>query len=299
MLDATNPFAQSVAYWKVNFTIPHTGAGTADESFGDLALAVSGFETDEENQLWTFEILFGDKPDMQEINRRLIVIAGLHHIPVPQPILSEVAQQDWLAAVARDFPPMTIGRFYVHGAHVKDIPHGCIPIQVEAGAAFGSGEHGTTRGCLEALDWLSRQRSFRNILDMGCGSGILGIAAAKLWKSEVMAADIDDVAVRVTQDNMRINKVQHYMNAVVSDGYISTQVTRLAPYDLIISNILARPLVAFAPPLAKNLAAGGIAVLSGLLASQETMVLSAHRAQGLSLGKRFVHGEWCTLVLAR
>ena len=298
MHQAANPFAQSPGYWRVVFTIPAAGAGTAEEAFNDAALAVSGFETDEANHIWTFEILYGAPPDMQDIARRLLVIASLHNIPVPAATLHKVAQQDWLALVARDFPPMRIGRFYVHGAHVTTpAPHGSIAIQVEAGAAFGSGEHDTTSCCMLALDWLSRQRAFSHILDMGCGSGILAIAAAKLWKTDVLAVDIDEVAVRVSAENAVINRVQHAVECYVSDGYGSARVRRRGPYDLIISNILARPLVSFAPYLKQNLAEGGIAVLSGLLTSQETMVLAAHRMQGLKLKRRFVGGEWCTLVL--
>jgi ribosomal protein L11 methyltransferase len=297
MLSQVNPFAQSETYWKVIFTVPAAGAGTAEEAFGE-ALAVSGFETDEANHIWTFDILYEQKPDMDDIQRRLMVISALHNIPQPKPELLEMQQQDWLALVARDFPPMKIGRFYVHGSHVKETPpRGSITIQVEAGAAFGSGEHGTTSCCLKALDWLSRQRQFSNILDMGCGSGILAIAAAKLWKTQVLAADIDDVAVRVTKENVLINRVQQQVDAVVSDGYTGTRIIRQGPYDLIVANILARPLVALAPHLKRNLEKGGVAVLSGLLINQETMVRHAHQKQGLSLVRRFVSGEWCTLVL--
>jgi ribosomal protein L11 methyltransferase len=293
-----NPFAQSEAYWKVIFTIPAAGAGTAEEAFNDSALAVSGFETDEENHIWTFDILYGQKPDMGDVERRLMLMAALHGFAAPKAQLLPVAQQDWLALVARDFPPMRIGRFYVHGSHVtQPVPYGSIPIQVEAGAAFGSGEHGTTSCCLLALEWLARRRRFANMLDMGCGSGILAIAAAKLWKAPVLAVDIDDVAVRVTQENVEINRVTPYVSASVSDGYASAQVKRAVPYDLIVSNILARPLMAFAGDLRASLAPGGVAVLSGLLTSQEAMVRSAHAMQGLRLVRRFTGGEWCTLVL--
>jgi ribosomal protein L11 methyltransferase len=300
MPGSPNPFAQSEQYWRVVFTIEAAAAGTAEEAFNDMALAVSGFETDEANHIWTFELLCGDAPDMDDVKRRLMLLSSLHGVAMPEAQLHKLAQQDWLASVARDFPPLAIGRFYVHGSHVKEAPPaGSIAIQVEAGAAFGSGEHGTTRCCLEALDDLAKRRAFSNILDMGCGSGILAIAAAKLWNGKVLAVDIDPVAVRVTQDNLAINRVVQQVTAAVSDGYDSDRIKRCDRFDLIISNILARPLMAFAPDLAFNLAPGGVAVLSGLLTSQEKMVLSAHRAQGLRLHKRFVHKEWCTLVLTR
>ncbi len=293
-----NPFAQSPVYWKISFNLPMAAITNAEEGFEDLALAISTFEVNEKAKIWSFEMLCEAMPEMTEVKSRLLVLSTLFDFPTPQPDVQRVEQQDWLAQVARSFPPMKIGRFYVHGAHYQDaIPAGMIGIQVDAGAAFGSGEHGTTSCCLKAIDWLGKQAEFSNILDMGCGSGILAIAAAKVWRNPVVAADIDEVAVRVTEENCLINRVQQYVTSMVSDGYASDRIKRAAPYDLIIANILARPLVALAPDLKANLAAGGVAVLSGLLTSQETMVMSAHRMQGLSLRKRFTDGEWCTLVI--
>ena len=295
-----NPFAQSPQYWKAVFTTHADAAGTAEESFNDITLAVSGFETDEANHIWTFELLFGEEPDREELQRRLIVLSMLHKVDVPKLVIEKVEQQDWLSKVAQSFPPLSIGRFYVHGSHVEEAPpHGAIAIQVDAGAAFGSGEHGTTRCCLEAFDWLSKKRGFRKILDMGCGSGILAIGAAKLWKTDVLAVDIDPVAVRVTQDNVITNREQTRITSAVSDGYSCEKIKRVGKFDLIVSNILARPLIAFAPDLAKYLADDGVAILSGLLTSQEQQVLSAHLMQGLKLEKRFIYQDWCTLVLKR
>lgn len=292
-----NPFAQSPEYWQVLFTLPAAAVSTAESAFDDIALSVANFEIDETKHIWSMELMFGERPDMDDIKRRILLLSSLHGVEVSEPELVEIKQQDWLKQVARDFPPLSIGRFYVHGAHVKESPPpGSINIQVDAGAAFGSGEHGTTGCCLEALDWLAKKRDFKNILDMGCGSGILAIAAAKLWHTNVLAADIDPIAVQVTKENARINRVQG-MEAIVSDGYLNERVKRGAPYDLITSNILARPLVAFAPKLAQHLAPGGIAVLSGLLASQEAQVRAAHQAQGLTLIKRFADRGWHTLVI--
>lgn len=296
----TNPFHQSENLWRVTFLIHANAAGTAEEAFNDIALAVSGFETDEANGVWTFEILFDGQPDMEEMQRRLLVLEMLHGAKAREVKSEKVEQVDWLLHTARSFPPLTIGRFYVHGSHVEEpVPTGLIAIQVDAGAAFGSGEHGTTSCCLEALDWLAKKRNFRAILDMGCGSGILAIAAVKLWKTTVVAVDIDPVAVRVTDENAQINRETTRLITGVSDGYTGDKVKKGAPYELIVSNILARPLIEFAPHLYKNLADGGYAVLSGLLTSQEQQVLNAHVQQGLALEKRFVNGEWCTLVLKK
>lgn len=293
-----NPFAQAAVYWQVLFFLPASAVGTAEEAFSDIATSVANFETDEENGIWTFELICSEKPDVQEINRRLVVIASLHDIAVPEVKIEQLVQSDWLLQVAQDFPPLSIGRFFVHGSHVEQSPKaGNISIQVDAGAAFGSGEHGTTRCCLEAMEWLSKSRKFPRVLDMGTGSGILAIAAAKLWKTGILAVDLDPVSVRVTQENSVTNNVSKFIRTGVSDGYSAMQVKRAAPYDLIISNILAGPLIAFAPHLKHNLAPGGLAILSGLLLSQEKRVLAAHRAHGLCLKKKFTYQDWCTLVI--
>ena len=292
------PFAQASVYWQVLFFMPASAVGTAEEAFSDISTSIANFETDEANGIWTFELICDEKPDAEEINRRLLVISELHNIAVPEIKIEQLVQADWLTQVARDFPPLSIGRFFVHGSHVEKLPNSSIiPIQVDAGAAFGSGEHGTTRCCLEALEWLAKSRKFHKILDMGTGSGILAIAAAKLWKTDILAVDLDPVSVRVTGENTRTNNVRKFIKTGVSDGYSAMQIKRAAPYDLIISNILARPLIAFAPYLKQNLAVGGVAVLSGLLASQEKQVLAAHRIHGLCLKKKFVYQDWCTLVI--
>ncbi len=293
-----NPFAQASIYWQVLFFLPASAVGTAEESFSDISTSIANFETDEENSIWTFELICSEKPDVDEIKRRLLVIATLHNIAVPEVQIEQLVQADWLSQVARDFPPLSIGRFFVHGSHVEELPNpSSISIQVDAGAAFGSGEHGTTRCCLEALQWLAKSRTFPKVLDMGTGSGILAIAAAKLWKTDILAVDLDPVSVRVTGENTKTNQVRKFIKTGVSDGYSAMQVKRAAPYDLIIANILARPLIAFAPHLKQNLAAGGVAVLSGLLASQEKQVLAAHRTHGLCLKKKFIYQDWCTLVI--
>jgi ribosomal protein L11 methyltransferase len=290
----------ALAYWKVSCVLPESCALEIETAFEGLSHSVSAFETDEKKKQWTVELLCTQPPDMEEIDRRVHILSVLHQASKPALVVDRLEQQDWLSQVARDFPSFTIGRFFIHGAHIKDGKSpGSINIQIDAGAAFGSGEHGTTGCCLEALDWLSKKRDFKNILDMGCGSGILAIAAAKLWRVHVLAADIDPVAVQVTNENARINRAGAQVEAIVSDGYLNERVKRGAPYDLIISNILARPLVAFAPKLAQHLAPGGIAVLSGLLASQEAQVRAAHQAQGLTFIKRFVDRGWHTLVIGK
>jgi ribosomal protein L11 methyltransferase len=290
----------ALAYWKVSCALPEAAALDIETAFEGLSQSISAFEIDEKKKLWTIELLCTAPPDMEEIERRMQILSVVHHAKNPVLAVDRLEQQDWLSQVAREFPAFAIGRFYIHGAHIKDVPpHGSISIQIDAGAAFGSGEHGTTGCCLEALDWLAKKRDFSNILDMGCGSGILAIASSKLWRVNVLAADIDPIAVQVTNENARINRAAGQVEAIVSDGYLNERVKRAAPYDLILSNILARPLVAFAPKLAQYLAPGGVAVLSGLLSSQEAQVRSAHQAQGLTFIKRFADRGWHTLVIGK
>jgi ribosomal protein L11 methyltransferase len=179
------------------------------------------------------------------------------------------------------------------------VPTGRIGLLIDAATAFGTGEHATTRGCLLALDAIARNRRMARVLDMGTGTGVLAIAAAKAWRRRVVARDIDPESVRVAAHNARRNGVAHLVTVRRSAGYRDRLVARAAPYDLVLANILARPLSLMARDLGHVLGTGGIAVLSGLLPWQENMVLAAHRRQGLRLRQRIVIDGWSTLVLAR
>lgn len=295
-----NPFAQTPACWRMACVVPTIAVVALEEAFADISIATSSFEAAEKGE-WLVEMLFPAEPKQAEVMARLTRMAAALAIDVPEPEIAAVPQKDWLAAVARDFPPISIGRFFVHGAHAKALapPH-AITLQVEAGTAFGSGEHATTSGCLRAIDQLARQRNITGVLDMGCGSGILAIAAAKCWpQARVLAVDIDAQSVTVARENARINRVANLVRLVCANGYACDEVKRAGPFPLIIANILARPLVAMSHDLAVNLAPGGVAILSGLLSTQESMVLSAHRRQGLRLTGRMVQNGWSTLVLGK
>jgi ribosomal protein L11 methyltransferase len=208
------------------------------------------------------------------------------------------AEVDWAARMARDFPPIEAGRYFVHGGHITALPGRRVALRIEAGAAFGTGEHESTRGCLLALDGLARRRPIRRALDMGTGSGILAVAMAKTWPARVIAADNDHDAVAAAREAARRNEVAARLRACHGDGFHALLVRASAPFDLICANIRARPLVGLAPALRRHLAAPGIAVLSGLLAKQEPWVLGAYRAQGLRLARRIALGDWRTLVLS-
>jgi ribosomal protein L11 methyltransferase len=207
---------------------------------------------------------------------------------------------DWLARTATDFPEQLVGRrFVIRGTHLPDAPgRGRIVVRLDAGLAFGSGEHGSTRGCLRALERVARRRP-RHVLDLGTGSGILAIAASRLLHRKVLATDIEPWSVRVAAQNAALNGVGRLVLVWRGDGWRAGAVRMHAPFGLVLANILARPLCAMARALARRLAPGGVAVLSGLLESQARQVLAAHRRCGLVLMFVLREGRWTTLALRR
>lgn len=199
-----------------------------------------------------------------------------------------------------DFPPLSLGRYFIHGSHFDGLaPAGSVALRLDAGPAFGSGEHPSTAGCLMALDRLARERRFRHLLDMGCGSGILTLAMAKTWHAPVVACDIDDEAVRVTAANAGLNNVGKLVRARCGPSYRTPAVAKGETYDLIVANILARPLKAMAGDLRAVLAPGGVAVLSGLLKRDGRLVIAAHRVRGLRLIRTVLINDWITIVMGR
>lgn len=234
------------------------------------------------------EALYTQLPDAKYLSRlteREIVVE-----PLPD--------QDWIRRSQEGLPPVRAGRFFVYGAHDSGtVPHGVIAIRIEAGLAFGTGHHETTALCLGVLSALARTRAFRNVLDLGSGTGILAIGAAKLWKHPVLASDIDPVAVAVTRANSVINDCGPLVRAVVADGLAQPVLSRAAPYDLVIANILAGPLTRLAPDIVRVLAPGAIVVLSGLLTNQERLVCSFYRDLRLLYTRRT--GPWSALVLQK
>jgi ribosomal protein L11 methyltransferase len=266
-----------------------------------VAGAVSAFETraaeGESAALWQVEA-YPRAPVLDaplEVRLALAAMAsGGRLIQISEERLPE---QDWLLENRRAFPPLRIGGFFVHGSHwKKPAPAGTIALEIDAATAFGTGEHPSTRGCLLALDSLARRRRFRRPLDIGTGSAILAIAAAKRLRRRVRASDVDCDAVRVAAHHVRRNGLAGQVRTVCAPGYRG-RVVRRARYDLIFANILARPLALMARDLACAIAPGGVAVLAGLLRRQEASVAAAHRAQGLALERRLVIEGWSTLIL--
>jgi ribosomal protein L11 methyltransferase len=236
----------------------------------------------------TVEALYTEEPAAGYLSR----VAGRTITVEPLP------DQDWIRLSQEGLPPVRAGRFFVYGAHdAGAVPPGVIPMKIEAGLAFGTGHHETTALCLSVLSDMARRRAFRNVLDLGTGTGLLAIGAVKLWRQPVLASDIDPVAVDVTRDNACANGVAPMVRAVTADGLTHPVLASGAPYDLIIANILAGPLTFLAPSIVKALAPGGMLVLSGLLHNQENMVLSFyHRLR--FLGRRRM-GPWSALVLEK
>jgi ribosomal protein L11 methyltransferase len=234
------------------------------------------------------EALYTDAPDATYLSR----------LTERQITVEPLPDQDWIRLSQEGLPPVRAGRFFVYGAHDAGIiPHGVIPIRIEAGLAFGTGHHETTALCLALLSELARERSFRKVLDLGTGTGVLAVGAAKLWKRPVLASDIDPVAVAVARDNAVINECGPLVRAVVADGLANPVLSRALPYDLLIANILAGPLTRLAPEITRVLAPGAVLVLSGLLTNQEKLVTSFYR------DLRFLHirrlGPWSALVLEK
>jgi ribosomal protein L11 methyltransferase len=296
------PVMIEVPLWQSRFVVPGAAVELFLAELEDAALSVSAFEEPErggdDSALWRIELMHRGEPDKHELAGRLAPLAersGIERIDIT---IAPLATANWLARVAASFTPQRIGRFWVHGSHVRAAPPaGAVPIRLDAGLAFGSGEHASTRGCLLAVDELAGRRRFGHVLDMGCGSGILAIAAAKCWSARALAVDNDPQAVAVARENARRNGVAQRVRARRSEGYRSPAVRAARPYDLIFANILADPLCDMARDLARHLAPGGSGILSGLFDVQAAAVIDAHRAVGLRLRRAVQLERWTTLVL--
>jgi len=285
--------------WKVELVVPDEAVEVFSAALEPLAAAVASFEIPNAGA-WRVE---GYAPAMPDHDRLVIAVAlaaAQAGVAEPDFICMPLEDRDWVAETQRATRPITAGRFFIHPSHYDGpIPPGCWAIEIDAGLAFGSGEHATTMGCLLALSDLASHRRFVRPLDLGTGSGILAIAMARAWRCRIIASDIDPDAVRVTAENARRNGVGNAISAVRAAGLSARTLQRRAPYDLVVANILARPLRSLAKDLARHLAPDGVVILSGLLDSQESLVLNAYRMQGLALIRRIERLGWSTLVLAR
>ena len=269
--------------------------GKALENLDPAPTGVGMFEVEDGQGIWEVGGYFLEAPS--DISLALLSVAyGANSF-----VVSEVPDQDWVAKVQRELPPVEAGRFFVYGSHdLEHLPAGRIGLLIEAAMAFGTGHHGTTLGCLRAFDRLLEQgRSFENVLDLGCGTAVLAMAAARMSLNSVIASDIDPVAVEVAVVNVLANDLEGRVNCVESIGFDAPALAQAAPFDLIFANILKGPLIDLAPAMAVHLAPGGIAILSGLLVEQADDIVAVYNAQGVDLVKREDLGEWTALTLTR
>lgn len=262
-----------------------------DVAFGEDGAPVALTEIDEKADVFEVSVYFedGDAVDVGGVRQAF----GDHAMS-----REDLPDIDWMAQVLADLKPVRAGRFLVHGAHDRArVRPNDLSIEIEAGQAFGTGHHGTTAGCLTMIEEVVRRRVPRNALDLGTGSAVLAIAFAKLARRPVLATDIDPVAVKVARENVRANAVHAFVETATATGFSAPAFRRQAPFELIVANILAVPLMQLAPTLARHLAPGGDVVLSGILDRQRNGVLAAYRQQGLFHRKTLRRGEWVTLHL--
>jgi ribosomal protein L11 methyltransferase len=287
------------AIWRLAVQVADAAlAERASAALGTACGAVSAFEIAPDGA-WSVEGFAQAEPNRGQLAAAFLAAWIGHGVP-PVPAIERLAARDWVRENQESFPPRRLGRFFIYGSHyAAAVPAGTRGLLIDAASAFGTGEHASTAGCLRAIEYLTRRRRYPTALDMGTGTGILAIAAVKCGTRRVLAVDIDGGAVWAAAENARRNRVSSRVRAAWSIGYRSRTVHRKAPFDLVCANILARPLAAMARDLASVLKPGGAAVLSGLLARQEPLVLAAHRRQRLFLGRRVAVDGWHTLILRR
>ena len=243
---------------------------------------------------WELQAIFETEPSKSEIKKCLETAAEQAHVKTPTLRIQKMPDINWLEASYQGFPPIEVGPYYIYGSHIKEAPpKDKVSLQIDAATAFGTGEHQTTHGCLKALSDLKEIPE--KVLDVGCGSGILGMAFAKVFKKPVDAVDIDPESVRVAAENVRKNKLEKWIRVWQSDGYATVD----QKYDLIFCNILAKPLIEMASDLVKHLEVGGRAILSGFLYNQENWVRSAHEQAGLKFVRHYRVNGWSTLVMKK
>ena len=248
---------------------------------------------------WRLEAYYAEEPDTARVAELLAAVLA-RPLAADDVMLEQLAPRDWVRSSLEELPPVAAGRFVVHGRHDRDRvrPHQ-IGIEIEAGLAFGTGHHGTTKGCLIAIDRILKQARPANMLDVGTGTGVLAIALARATRSRVLATDIDRVAVGVSCANARANQAAGFVDLALADGVSAPAVAARAPYDLVVANILANPLTAMATGMARITAPGSLLILSGLLSWQGRQVIAAYRNRGFSLRRRIAIDGWLTLILVR
>jgi ribosomal protein L11 methyltransferase len=264
------------------------------ESFFEGQAAIAAFEAP--GGRWDITVHFADAPDESSILELVGIAAGDE---VAQDIrFDTVEAKDWVKATLEELVPVRAGRFIVHGAHDRvKVPPNKLGIEIEAALAFGTGHHGTTRGCLLLLDGALKAHRPRRVLDLGTGTGVLAIAAAKALRIGLLASDIDPLSVRVARDNAGLNGTGDLVEVIRATGFSAPQFAARGPFDLVLANILANPLRQMATPMARHLAPSALVILSGLLPPQAQSVIAAYRGRGLVLERHIEIEGWSSLLL--
>ncbi|MDA8585643.1 50S ribosomal protein L11 methyltransferase [Rhodobacteraceae bacterium] len=283
--------------WTALTTLNDRGRAEAlGASLEDLVVTPTGvgvFEVEDSTGTWEVGGYFIEAPD----ELALALLAAVHQ--ASDFVVSEVPETDWVAHVRRELAPVEAGRFFVYGAHDADkLPEGRIALLIEAAMAFGTGHHGTTLGCLRAIDGLVDQGvEPKHVADIGCGTAVLAMAAAKVWSGKVIASDIDQVAVDVARVNLSANDLTDRIEVVEAVGFAHDRLA--GPFDLVLANILKGPLMELASDMMRVISPGGTAILSGLLVEQAETVTEHYAAHGFNLANRTDIVDWTTLVLTR
>ncbi len=269
--------------------------GAALEDIQPEPVGVGVFEIEDGRDIWEVGGYFETAPDDVAL---ALLAAAFGAAPFT---VSEVPETDWVAHVRRELQPVEAGRFFVYGAHDADkVPGDGIALRIEAAMAFGTGHHGTTLGCLRALDRLAADGVVaQKVADIGCGTAVLAMAAARLWPGTVMASDIDDVAVEVAEANVRANDLASRVHCVVAAGFDHPDLAGEGRFDLVFANILKGPLIALAPDMGTAVETGGHAILSGLLVSQAEDVTAHYQREGFNVVHREDIVDWTTITLAK
>jgi ribosomal protein L11 methyltransferase len=266
------------------------------ESLFEGQAAIAAFERPDGR--WDISLHFAEPPDQTSIRELVGIAAG---DDVARDIAFDTVEaRDWVKATLEELVPVRAGRFIVHGQHDRaKIPPNKLGIEIEAALAFGTGHHGTTRGCLLLLDSVLKARAPRRVLDLGTGTGVLAIAAAKALRRRVLASDIDPLSVRVAGDNAQLNGVGNLIETICATGFSAPHFAGHGPFDLVLANILANPLRQMATSMSRHLAPSGTVILSGLLPQQAQSVIAAYRARGLVLKRHLQIEGWSSLLMRR
>lgn len=269
--------------------------GEAMERLVPEPTGIGVFEVEDDSGLWEVGGYFIEAPDTAALD---LLAAAFGAKPF---VVSQIPETDWVAHVRRELAPVEAGQFFVYGSHDADkVPSGSQPLLIEAAMAFGTGHHGTTLGCLRALDRLAENGFVgKSVADIGCGTAVLAMGAARIWPNEVIASDIDEVAVDVARVNVAANDLTGRVRCIEAAGFDNAELTAAGPFDLIFANILKGPLIMLAPDMAANLLDQGYMILSGILNEQADEIIEVYGQNGVQLVHREEIGEWTSLTLRK